>query len=63
MTKDEGMIKPELANKVASTLVRHSTFALRHFPERFLDFARNDKNGDVNSRRELKRAASGRWPA
>jgi len=50
MTNDEGMIKAELTNKVASTLVRiptlirHSTFGLRHFLERFLDFARNDKN-------------------
>src|SRR6266576_2779174 len=33
-----------------SSLIRHSTFVLRHLLSRFLDFARNDKNGAVNSR-------------
>ena len=28
-----------------SSLIRHSTFVLRHLLSRFLDFARNDKNG------------------
>ena len=31
-----------------SSLIRHSTFVLRHLLSRFLDFARNDKNGAVS---------------